>query len=241
MNKESGTGDTQETLAIVTGASGSVGDAYVRKLSEIPSVRTVAIVRNKQHAPVQNVEFHAGVDLLDAEKTRSTIDSLGCRDAVRILLIHPVGKFKFERQPVADILENLRPESVLTVCGFGSVSDKYDVPFWQSYTKAKNKLRSFLKGLAERMVLAEIDMRSVMVNVSTTDTGNENALRPHADRTFWLKPEKIVEQSLPTLLAGEGPYYQELDIIEMQPGFDPDTYYKNPHAVLEKWKREMES
>ncbi len=246
-----------DTLAIVTGTNGAVGQAYAEELSR-QSIRTIGIVRTLPKTKISSVEYYDDVDLLDGEKVRRTIESIGCSDALRLLLVHPVGKFKFENQPTDTIdqevllsnyatlehvlyplLENVRQQARITVCGFGSVSDKYDVPFWRSYTAAKNKLRTLLQELSRKLMSTDVHMRSVMVNVSTTDTGNENILRPNADTSHWLKPAKIVEQSLPVLLGNDPSFYQEIDVIEPVTGFSPEEYYKNPQEVLAKWRKEM--
>jgi hypothetical protein len=106
-------------------------------------------------------------------------------------------------------------------------------------TAAKNKLRDSLRNLSAMLIQTRVNIRSVMVNVSTTDTGNENLLRPNADKRYWLKPEKIVQLTLPTLLGNSASSYEELDVFEPQPGFDADTYYRNAETLLKKWRKEM--
>jgi len=252
------TGSEKGVLAIVTGANGALGKAYLEELAPMPNIRSVGIVRESKHE-VEGVEYRHGVDLLEQHKVEQAIASLRCEQAKKILLIHPVGKFKFEMQPPEEIdpeillsnmatmantvrsVMNRMRESTLVVCAFGSVSDKYNVPFWQSYTAAKNEVRNSLRTLSTMFSRPNGNrkVRSVIVNVSTTDTGNENALRPNADKTFWLQPKQIVDESLPILLADSGPSYQEFDVIQEKPGFDPEAYYENPDEVLAKWIREM--
>ena len=248
----------KDTLAIVTGANGAVGRAYLQELACMPTVRSTGIVRSESNEQIPNVEYFNGIDLLQATDVNRVIQSIFRHEAARVLLIHPVGKFKFEEEPEVDvdpeillsntatfgntirpILEQINEDASLVMCGFGSVSDKYDVPFWRSYTAAKNELRESLRRLSETLMPKGIQARSVMVNVSTTDTGNENALRPNADKRYWLKPEKIARQSLPVLLSSSDSDYQELDIIEERPDFEPGEYYSDPQSVLKKWKREM--
>lgn len=257
MSESPNANGEKEVLAIVTGANGALGKAYLEQLAATPHVHPVGIARNLDEA-VPGVRYVTGVDLLKDNEIREALSAIQCKQAEKILLIHPVGKFKFEHQPTMEIdadivLSNMGTmvntvkavvgsmrASSLVVCGFGSVSDKYNVPFWRSYTDAKNKVRDALSSLPG--LLSRPDhriVRSVMVNVSTTDTGNENALRPNADTQFWLKPQKIVSESLPFLLAESGPGYQEIDIIEHKPGFDPTEYYGNPDRIMEKWAREM--
>ena len=77
---------------------------------------------------------------------------------------------------------------------------------------------------------------ALMVNVTTVDTGNENLLRPNADKTYWLKTQEIVDRALPELAALSG--YKEIDIIKEKPDFDV-KYYIDHEALLEKWRTEM--
>lgn len=35
------------------------------------------------------------------------------------------------------------------------------------------------------------------------------------------------------------PLWQEIDIYENLPGFDPESYYKNIEKIKEKWERQM--
>jgi NADP-dependent 3-hydroxy acid dehydrogenase YdfG len=255
MNEVKNEGCEKEVLAIVTGANGALGKAYLQQLSTLPHVRSVGLARERKEQNPR-VEYRHGVDLLEEHQVREAIYSLQCELAQTILLIHPVGKFKFEMQPPQEIdpevlLSNMgtmvntikavlsRMRSNLIVCAFGSVSDKYNVPFWRSYTEAKNRMRESLQTLSRMLSISNTNVRSVMVNVSTTDTGNEKLLRPKADRKFWLKPEKIVQESLPILLADSGPHYQELDVIETKPGFNPEDYYRNPQKILSAWEKQM--
>jgi protoporphyrinogen oxidase len=75
-----------------------------------------------------------------------------------------------------------------------------------------------------------------VVDVSTVDTGNENDLRPHADKTYWLQPEEIVVKALPELMTLST--YKEIDVVKQKPDFNPD-YYLDHEAILKKWKQEM--
>ena len=128
----------------------------------------------------------------------------------------------------------------LALCGFGSVTDKYKIPFWHSYTHAKDLTRSFVQDLidSDRLVTR---IRGRFINVSTTDTGNENKLRPYATREekrYWLKPEKIVAQSIAQIDCLD-PAWLEIDVYEPMPGFYRDEYYRNYQRFREKWERQM--
>jgi len=239
-------------LMIVTGATGSIGEEYLKRLSgQFPCA---GISRESPADPVPGVDYHHA-DLLDYDSTVNVVSRLSFADLERVVLIHPVGRFKFEdpdngdpgtldedvvRSNVATFYNVAIPIMAcnaehgvryMTMVAFGSVSDPENVELWRSYTEAKNKLRDYLKSVCCW------SQRGVMVNISSTLTEKEDRLRPNADRTYWLSPEKVVNDSMETILA-EGPAYSEIDIFEKKPGFDR-SYYRDNHALLVKWRREM--
>ena len=84
-------------------------------------------------------------------------------------------------------------------------------------------------------------IRGRFINVSTIDTGNENKLRPnvsHEEKQYWLKPEKIVFQSM-AVIESLQPLWQEIDVYEILPGFTPEEYYNDYQTIKEKWRRQM--
>jgi NADP-dependent 3-hydroxy acid dehydrogenase YdfG len=123
-----------------------------------------------------------------------------------------------------------------TMCGFGSISDKYNIPFWQSYTKSKDALRNFIRYLTRRKK-TEGFIRGIFINISTADTGKENELRPFADKKYWLKPKEIVSQSINHILD-DRLKWKEIDIYKPMPNFNKN-YYHDLRKILNKWKREM--
>ncbi|NEQ78598.1 MAG: hypothetical protein F6K23_39785, partial [Okeania sp. SIO2C9] len=58
------------------------------------------------------------------------------------------------------------------------------------------------------------------------------------EKRYWLKPEKIVKQSI-GFLERLTPLWQEIDIYEPLPGFDPQAYYRNYKTIRNKWERQM--
>ena len=89
----------QKTLAIVTGANGAVGRAYLEKMVGMPNMQCVGITRSEPEQSVPGVEYVTGVDLSNQEQVEQAIESIRCGSADKILLISPVGKFKFEEHP----------------------------------------------------------------------------------------------------------------------------------------------
>lgn len=249
---------TGESLAIVTGASGSLGESYLKAFAEDSSIRSVGLARSHLRSTVDDVEYITGLDLLNQDDLRSVIEDIGCREAMRVLLVHPVGKFLFEEFPSPDgsidqgvldanfttlqntlnaISSQLRTDARLVVCGFGSISDKHNVPYWKSYTAAKNRVRGLLTELRGNLKQSRARGNAVMANISTTDTAHMRDLRPNADTTHWLHPDTVVEATMPHILNGDAPAYVELDIYKPKPGFDPAAYFADHAGILEREKR----
>ena len=89
--------------------------------------------------------------------------------------------------------------------------------------------------------IAKLNLTNInFVNVSTTDTGNENKLRPYAtgeEKKYWLKPETVVERAI-AALESFTPLWQEIDVYEPLPGFNPQEYYTDFQKIKSKWQRQ---
>jgi len=237
-------------LIIVSGANGSLGEEYLKNFSNKSKFFSVGLSRRKPKKTIKNVEYFFS-DLLDLKKLEKEIKQINFEQASEIIFIHPVGEFKFEDNSgkqldkqvydsnvltfinVANILlKYLEKDKKLIFCCFGSVSDKFDVPYWKSYTQSKKELKKIVKKLSQSK-----NIRGVFVNVSTIFTGNENKLRPFADKTYWLKPRKIVEESIKEIIFGKSGFI-EIDVFEPDPDFKND-YYLDHGSIYKKWKKEM--
>lgn len=243
-------------LAIISGATGSLGQAYLQILSK-RGIKCIGLSRKKPKKKRKSVTYlHS--DLLDKFETKKALGGINIEEYGEVIVIHTVGKFKFEenKKPELDIngdgiddfvfdsniktfenilnflLKKIDKKSKLTLCAFGSVSDKYEVPFWKSYTKSKNVLREIIKKYSNNQ-----NMRGVFVNVSTVDTKNENLLRPSASKKYWLTSEKIVQRTKKEIFNGKRKFI-ELDIFKPNPDFKKD-YYLNHEEIFKKWKKEM--
>ncbi|NES82525.1 MAG: SDR family NAD(P)-dependent oxidoreductase [Moorea sp. SIO2B7] len=257
-----------DRLVIVTGASGAVGNSFVEHFLQEDNTNCVAVSRS----PMETEALHCQADLLDRKSVEREISKLDLANIDDVILIHGVGKFKYESEwekkspatteaeideevfssnyhtfvNIAEpIIKKLNQEhkkgskTTLALCGFGSITDKYKIPFWRSYTYAKDTLREYIKKLAKSKEWRGL-IRGRFINVSTTDTGNENKLRPYAtaeDKKYWLKPEKIVKNSIVSL-GNLTPLWQEIDIYEPLPGFKPHEYYTNHQQIQTKWQRQ---
>lgn len=237
-------------LIIVSGINGSLGEAYLNYYQNKDNMQIVGIARTKPEILYSRVQYKQA-DLLDRTESIRCIKQLSLEEITKILFIHPVGAFKFEQEfdeidpkiyaSNVDtftnlsnaILERIAPTNIdLTLVGFGSISDKYNVSYWQSYSKSKNALREYIKEQAYK----KDNVRGIFFNLSSVKTSNEVRLRPFANTSYWLTPEEIVGRSVLELsFTGK---WKEVDIFNLAPDFSPEIY-KNNSRVLERWTREM--
>jgi short-subunit dehydrogenase len=240
-------------LFLVSGASGQLGLAFIKELKH-EGFDVIGLARRDFN--IDNVQILLA-NLANEGETAKALSGIDVTKYKTITLIHPVGKFKFEknREQIVDtdkdgiddevystnvitlknLLKVLLPKLThgqhVKIVTFASISDKHDIPYWTSYTKSKNIIRGYLKDLC-----AQNYIHALMVNVSTVDTGNENLLRPNADKTYWLHPEEIVSQTLIEIKNISS--YKEIDLFKEKPDFKED-YYLNHEAILNKWEKEM--
>ncbi len=240
-------------LFLITGASGKLGITFAKQLKK-ENKPVLGLVRKE--FKIEGIQL-LKADLLDENQISDALKTFDFTSFETVTLIHPVGKFKFERvsSEIIDtdkdgiddevystnvltlkntlkvLLSCLNSNQKIKVCTFASISDKHNIPFWKSYTKSKNIIRGYLKDLCEHNYI-----HALMVNVSTVDTGNENLLRPNADKTYWLHPEEIVSKTLPELVSISS--YKEIDLFKEKPDFD-ENYYLDHEAILKKWEKEM--
>lgn len=254
----------RKRLVIVTGANGAVGKSYIEHFLQSKDTTCIAISRGFMDTKAT----HCKTDLMDAASTRKVIEGLNLSEVTDVIFIHAVGKFKYEpyndqktektidpevyssnyqtflnvTTPLVERLEEEHKKKnkiSLTLCAFGSITDKYKIPYWYSYSCAKDALREYIKLLAHSDSWEGL-VRGRFINVSTTDTGNENILRPNVteeEKKYWLKPQTVVQESVESI-ESELPLWKELDVFVNLPGFCPKEYYGNNEKIKEKWMRQ---
>lgn len=240
-----------DTYFVVTGAGGSLGKALIDGLQRRGAAHIYGVSRGEAELPrgVTRIEL----DLLEKRDVEDAMLLLPFTGAQQVIVLHPVGKFKYEGiarhgyddEVIASNLKtftNVAEPLVLrqggdfakvAFCCFGSVSDKYQVPMWSSYSFAKNRLRD------ELYRQATFGGRSaLMVNTSSIATKNETRLRPKAQTTYWLSPDEVADATLEKLLAREEESYREIDIVKRSPEWH-EGYYEDKLVLHVKWLREM--
>tara|TARA_B100002051_G_scaffold276170_1_gene322896 strand:- start:528 stop:1409 length:882 start_codon:yes stop_codon:yes gene_type:complete len=250
-------------LVLVTGASGAIGRDYLEEFSELPEFDCVAIARREFETSADNFTF-LELDLLDEAKVNESIQTIDFSVYSEVVFIHSVGMFKYEPngEPSIDNDEDGIDDEVyktnietfvniikplykrmlqseegfkLSLYGMGSVSDKHQIKYWQSYTKSKNILRSIIYNLIQEN---PEQVKGMMFNVSTVDTEKENELRPNAEKTYWLSGKEIAVATLPFIIKGKFGEWKELDIFKNSPLFE-DGYYENLSEIRKRWEQQM--
>lgn len=243
-----------KTLAIVSGAAGAVGKAFLDAFA-VQGCDCIGISRR----PIEADHKIVISDLSDADQTNKVINTIDFRDYEKIIFVHTVGGFKFEvdGKPEIDedcdgiddevyhgnvdtfknVVDALITRVVcwqeLAIANIGSISDQFDICWWRSYSRAKEAVRVMMRGLVK-----EESVRCVSLNVSTVKTDKECDLRPFADMKYWLTAEELAEKAMPYLICPATGYI-EVSLFNPMPNFNPVQYYLDPVAIRERWMREM--
>ncbi len=260
MTNKNVTARGQQKLVIISGSTGDLGREYLNYYSQQDDTVCYGLTRRDETYPVSGVTYLRS-DLEEAMATREQIQRISLEGVVKILLIHPVGKFKFEANglPEIDKIEDGIDDEVFTsnvdtfhnivkplieqrgkhslvpmkLVAFGSLSDSYSVPWWGSYSKSKLILRPEMRYLS-RM---EPQVESLFINLSSVKTSNESRTRPYADTRYWLKPEEVVAKST-HIIEKMQPPYQEIDLFNPSPIYR-ESYYRDHDKLRKKWIIEM--
>lgn len=247
-------------VVIISGATGSLGKEYLKYYSKKPGVVCYGLTRREEKSPIKGVRYLMS-NLEDSVATREQIKKINLDKVADVLLIHPVGKFKFESEGIpevdeikdgiddevfksnVDTLHNIvRPlieqrkiygAFPLKIVAFGSLSDHYHVPWWNSYTKSKLILRQEMRELSKKIP----SVKSVFINLCSVKTSNESKTRPYADTKYWLITREVVAKSVQTITNTQRPYL-EIDLFNPSPEYHRD-YYRNFDELRNKWLREM--
>jgi hypothetical protein len=240
-------------LALIPGINGRLGHTYSSALKVMPNFIVKGISRLEKTLD----DCIVTLDLSDKQSCNEVIDNLDVNNISEIYLVHAVGPFLFEEEgrPLEDdngdgiddkvyeanvttflniakpLIKKVQEEPhklKLTLCAFGSISDRYNVPYWQSYSKSKNILRGYIRSKVSEAV------RGIFINVGSTEKEEE---RIHADKTYWLTCQEVVDRSMRAILD-DGLNWQEIDIFKPNPYFIQEYYFRHEELKM-KWIRDM--
>jgi NADP-dependent 3-hydroxy acid dehydrogenase YdfG len=243
------------TSFIIAGIRSDIGIAYAKQLQHYGKVYGIS----RRDSTIEGLEYtHITCDLMNA--VDDTIFNNIHDD--NIVYIHLPGEFRFEDEnhPIIDndndglddsiyhsnvtTFENITPAlyrlvkntNLLKIVAIGSTADLYNVPYWNSFTVAKNKLRAL-----HRKFFGDHEnnnkVSSVFINVSTTDGEQLAGERPYIDKTYVLQPTEIVSQSLEWILL-QSVLCIEINILKSNPEWLDDDYFKL-HNIKARWYHDM--
>ena len=241
-------------LVIISGASRGIGKAFADNYRARKNSTVIGLSRSAQGL--------TQLDLLDETKTNTFVEQLDFRSFNHVTYIHSIGIDKFEPngkpqtdydhdgiddevyaknvitffnlvEPLVEKVKQIR--TPLTLCQIGSVSDLYQVPFWQSFSKSKDKVRKYLKSLTADY------LKSITLNISSTlDEEGRKFGRVNADTTYWQTAQELVAKSIGSLdgMRTLASPYAEIDFYKHNPNFRQD-YFTNLPKLFASWQKDM--
>jgi NADP-dependent 3-hydroxy acid dehydrogenase YdfG len=244
-----------ERLVIISGASRGIGKAFADYYRTQANMGIIGISHSDRLGLVR-------LDLLDEPKVNNFIEDLNLNKFKDIIYIHGIGIDKFEpdakphidydgdgiddevyasnvtafRNIAEPLIEKVKQiQTPLTICNIGSISDIYQVPFWQSFSRSKNIIRKYLKSLAL------IGVKSITLNVSSTlDGENRKYGRVNADTTYWQTANNLVTKSINSLegMRTLDSTYAEFDFYKHNPNFRQD-YFTDLPKLFASWQKDL--
>ncbi|MFA6064506.1 MAG: hypothetical protein WCW44_02115 [archaeon] len=239
-------------LIIIAGARGDLGKFYYAHFQKKYGANCIGL-SSKINSPNTGL---LKIDLFDKNACSTFVQNLRLSKYKEIILIHSIGRFLFEEKGVPIIDENhdgiedgiyltnvttflnisqpliekiqTLPNTCLTLCAIGSISDREMVPFWQSFSKSKNILREYIHANISKNV------HGVFINISSTEKEEE---RIFAHKKYWLSSKEVVNASV-RAIEDNNLYWQEIDILKPDPEYYP-TYYKDYEGIYKKWIFEL--
>jgi hypothetical protein len=247
--------EEKSDLVLIAGASRGIGKAFYEHYSSRDDVECVGISRSGIDGLVQ-------CDLLDKDVIERTLNVFDWGKVKSLLYIHSVGFDKFEPDGkpekgldngegidkevyesnvetffniYSSLESKLKGSIPVTYCCIGAVADRYEVPYWQSFTRSKDCLREHL------MKECNAERKAVFLNVGSTldETGNKFG-RVNADTTYWQNPDDLVAKSVPLIdnMKHIEKKYVEADFFEFNPNYTPD-YFTNHEKLYETWQKDL--
>ncbi len=243
---------------VIAGITGDIGSEFAKVLTSHGEVYGLS-----RHLNTSGLEHkHISADLLKREEVDSAFQNVGPAD--ELIYLHLVGKFRFEdaNHPIRDenedgiddliyesnvttfrnvkpcLVDYLRrnPSARLKIVAIGSASDLYNIPYWQSFTRAKYELREeFREMYGDSETFGRVS--ALFINVSTVAGKQLSAERPFISKEFCLSPKEVVEQSLPYVLD-EKPGCLEITVIKPNPNFSTDWRVSNEN-IRRRWYQDM--
>lgn len=242
-------------LVLIAGANGKMGSTYLHNLSKRPHTKCIGLTKNpkKENRLIMELDvlnqkniknfikkfyfegyvriyfiYSIGPFVFEEEGLPyKDDDGDGIDDDTYNLnykgyknIIDPLIK------KIAKIPKEKRP--LITLCAFGSISDRYKVPWWKSYSESKLILKDYMHNLVNE------ETRALFINVGSTEKEGE---RPLADKRYWLSCQEIYNASLRPLFD-LNLYWQEIDIFKPSPYYYK-KFFKDHEKLKKRWMHDM--
>lgn len=216
LHERAGT-DFPERTFLITGASSTLGRAFVRWFSARPGVALAATTRGNLRCPALESRPDAlwipGADLLQPDHMNRVRDQVADFARGPLHVVNCVGHFPgFKRICETDIFTARRvyEENVLTVysaaqalvplmverggghfVAFSSHSVYQTYPFMGAFASAKAAVETLVRAIANEH--SRDGIIATALALATVDSAQERALAPHGDFEHWLKPHQICQ------------------------------------------------
>ncbi len=250
--------ESKKKTIIISGVNGDIGQEFARCLLNEGKLYGISRSGNKTGLQYS----HICADLLNPEDVKSAFSQIDYSED--LLYVHLPGKFRYEddKHPIKDAdldgvddeiyatnvttFRNVKPYLLdylknnksgrLKIIAIGSTSDIYDIPFWHSFTHAKNELRKEFRRLyGHPETYGRVSC--LFINVSTTDGRQLETERPFISKRYCLTPNEVLAQALPYILDDK-PSSLELTVIKPNPSF-AEPNYLSYDQVKNRWYSDM--
>lgn len=250
-------------LFIVAGSAGEIGGEFCRILVE-QKEEVIAIVRNRPVEITSQYLTSISCDLTDSRSIETSMEKNDFSKYGKITFIHTIGTdkydprgypetkkmrtidpgvydtnvntFKYPLRYLTSILSKIRANGtpiIFKVVMIGGIPDKFTPFVIEGFCEAKNICREYIRSAVS---LFPDWISGLSINISSTITRAALQVRPHADLTYWLKPEEVVQCSIESLCRDETGF-SEIEVFKSSPDFRPG-YYEDPKALYEKWSHD---
>lgn len=242
-------------LVIISGVRGKMGNAFFNNFKELPHTTFIGLTsdKNAESKVIKQVDlfdknkskqFISDLNISDFQEVYY-IHSIGVflfekkglpnkdinKDGIDDFIY--ASNFESFQNFVKPLIKKINEKPnihkpVLTLCAFGSISDRYLVPWWQSYSKTKNILKAYMRELVNGKT------RCLFINVSSTEKEGE---RPLADKTYWLTCQEVADATMRALFD-YNLYWQEVDIFKPNPKYY-SGFFLNHEKLKERWLHDI--
>ena len=247
--------EDKKKLVIVTGSSRGIGKAFLDHYTKEDNTVCYGLSRS-------NSKNYHPTNLFDSNQAYDFVKQLDMKDIGSVFYMHSIGIDKFEPdgKPHIDVdgdgiddeiyqtnvaaYLNLAEPLIDKICkeklpvqivNIGSISDTFNVSYWQSFTKAKNIVRNFGKSINTE------NIQDIMLNVSSTlDEYGDMFGRINADVTYWQTTDELLDKAVPYLkaIAEINTPHSEASFFKYNPNFTKD-YFTNLPKLYKTWQRDM--